>query len=254
MNIIDILVLVVLGFSLFAGMHKGFLASLLSTLGLVGSWFAAQRVFHILADYALNNRTLMGVLSTYLEPAEFFEGITVAGVSAQTTVAELASRGGDTVNAVAEFIGAKVPFIKDALASNISSEAFADLNIHTVADYFDQTLWQGVFNVLAFVVAFFAIYFVLTLLFNLINHVVRFPVLRKIDWLLGGLLGLVRGVVVCALLLAVLEPVLSMFSVEMMAAMRDGSRTYDLLIGRGGLDFLQVSRWIKDLILSGGRA
>ena len=36
-NIIDILVLLVLVFSLFAGMYKGFLASGLSLLGLVGS-------------------------------------------------------------------------------------------------------------------------------------------------------------------------------------------------------------------------
>lgn len=35
MNIIDILVLLVLAFSLFAGMYKGFLASGLSLLGLV---------------------------------------------------------------------------------------------------------------------------------------------------------------------------------------------------------------------------
>ena len=34
MNIIDILVLLVLAFSLFAGMYKGFLASGLSLLGL----------------------------------------------------------------------------------------------------------------------------------------------------------------------------------------------------------------------------
>ncbi len=42
-NIIDILVLLVLVFSLFAGMYKGFLASGLSLLGMVGSWFGALR-------------------------------------------------------------------------------------------------------------------------------------------------------------------------------------------------------------------
>jgi len=248
-NIIDILVLVVLGFSLFAGMHKGFIASFLSTLGLIGSWFGAQRLFPILAEQVLGNSTLMGVLSTYLEPASFFDGINVSGVTAQTTVQELLSKGTDAVNGVASFIGQKVPFIKDALAKNISSEAFAELNIHTLADYFDQTLWQGVFNVIAFVVAFFVLYFVATLLVNLINHVARFPMIRKVDWLVGGLFGLVRGVVISALLLAVLEPVLSAFSMELMTSLRDGSKAYGMLVGQGGLDFLTVKSWINDRLI-----
>ncbi|NLF28051.1 MAG: CvpA family protein [Clostridiales bacterium] len=249
MNIIDILVLVVLGFSLFAGMHKGFLASFLSTLGLIGSWFGAQKLFHILADAVLGNSTLMGVLSTYLEPAGFFDGLNVSGVTAQTTVQELVAKGADAVNGVASFIGQKVPFIEKALAANINKEAFAELNIHTLADYFDQTLWRGVFNVIAFVVTFFVLYFVATLLVNLINHVARLPMLRKVDWLVGGLFGLVRGVVISALLLAVLEPVLSAFSMELMTSLRDGSKAYGMLVGQGGLDFLTVKSWINDRLI-----
>ena len=82
MNIIDILVLLVLAFSLFAGMYKGFLASGLSLLGLVGSWFGALRLYPAVARLALENQTLMGVLSNYLEPATFFEDMAISGVSA----------------------------------------------------------------------------------------------------------------------------------------------------------------------------
>ena len=49
MNIIDILVLLVLAFSLFAGMYKGLIASGLSLLGLVGSWFGALRLYPAVA-------------------------------------------------------------------------------------------------------------------------------------------------------------------------------------------------------------
>ena len=157
MNIIDILVLLVLAFSLFAGMYKGFLASGLSLLGLVGSWFGALRLYPAVARLALENQTLMGVLSNYLEPATFFEDMAISGVSAQTSVSELVARGGEAVNAVADYIGSRVPFLRDAFASNISSEAFSALNIHTLAEYFDQTLWQSVFGVLAFIVCFIAL-------------------------------------------------------------------------------------------------
>ena len=179
MNIIDILVLLVLAFSLFAGMYKGFLASGLSLLGLVGSWFGALRLYPAVARLALENQTLMGVLSNYLEPATFFEDMAISGVSAQTSVSELVARGGEAVNAVADYIGSRVPFLRDAFASNISSEAFSALNIHTLAEYFDQTLWQSVFGVLAFIVCFIALYFLATLLVNLLNHVLRFPAGRR---------------------------------------------------------------------------
>lgn len=109
-NIIDILVLLVLVFSLFAGMYKGFLASGLSLLGLVGSWFGALQLYPFVARLALENQSLMGVLSTYLEPETFFEGMQVAGVSAQTTISDLLARGSDAVNAVADHIGNQIPF------------------------------------------------------------------------------------------------------------------------------------------------
>ena len=44
MNIIDILVLLVLAFSLFAGMYKGFIASGLATAGLAGAWFGFSAI------------------------------------------------------------------------------------------------------------------------------------------------------------------------------------------------------------------
>ena len=247
MNIIDILVLLILAFSLFAGMYKGFISSGLSLLGLIGSWFGALKVYSSLARLALSQQSLMGVLSTYLEPETFFEGMNIAGVSASTSVSGLAS---DTINAVADFIGEKVPFLRDVFASNVSSEAFSALNIHTLAEYFDQTLWQAVFSVLAFVLCFLALYFLATLLVNLFNHVLRFPVLRRIDWLLGGLFGLGRGLVIAALILSVVEPVLISFDVELMNSLKQGSVTYGMLMGQNAMDFLGVRGTINDIVAS----
>ena len=193
------------------------------------------------------------MLSNYLEPATFFEDMAISGVSAQTSVSELVARGGEAVNAVADYIGSRVPFLRDAFASNISSEAFSALNIHTLAEYFDQTLWQSVFGVLAFIVCFIALYFLATLLVNLLNHVLRFPVLRRIDWLLGGVLGLGRGLVVAALILSVVEPVLTAFSVDLMNSLKQSSATYGLLMGQNALDFLGVRGTINDIVQSASR-
>ena len=154
---------------------------------------------------------------------------------------------------MADYIGGKIPFLRDAFASNLSSEAFSALNIHSIADYFDQTLWQAVFSVLAFVLCFLALYFLATLLVNLFNHVLRFPVLRRIDWLLGGLFGLGRGLVIAALILSVVEPVLISFDVELMNSLKQGSVTYGMLMGQNAMDFLGVRGTINDIVASASR-
>lgn len=247
MNIIDILVLLILGYSLFAGMHKGFLASLLSLGGLVGSWFGAQKLFLPVAEKILSNSGLIGTLSQYLEPASFFEGITVSGVTASTTVADLVSRGQDAVQQVADFIGTKIPFVRDAFASNISSEAFTKLNLTTLSEYLDQTVWQSAFYVISFIACFFVLYFVANLVVNLLNHVIRFPVLRKVDWLMGGIFGLCRGLIVAALVLAVLPSVVSLISPEFLQTMQSGSAIWSFFEGSSALGF--VKDWVNQLIM-----
>ena len=106
---------------------------------------------------------------------------------------------------------------------------------------------------MAFIVCFIALYFLATLLVNLLNHVLRFPVLRRIDWLLGGVLGLGRGLVVAALILSVVEPVLTAFSVDLMNSLKQSSATYGLLMGQNALDFLGVRGTINDIVQSASR-
>ena len=63
MNIVDYLILAILGFGLLSGMHKGSITSGLNTLGFVASWFGAQRLYARIANFALSNTTLMAVLN-----------------------------------------------------------------------------------------------------------------------------------------------------------------------------------------------
>lgn len=238
MNIIDILILLVLGFSLCAGMYKGFLSSLLATGGLVGSWFGAKAVYARLADLALSNNSLMGAITAYLEPESFFPDGGTALVS---------SLGGNAeqIKALGEAVGKKIPFIREAFENNLMTQAFQELNIGTVAEYFSQTLWQGVFNVLAFIVAFAAIYIAATLLVNLLDHVFRFRLLKGVDWLVGGIFGLARGVAFAVLILVVALPLVGVVAPEFAQTLMDGSKLYTMV---SGFDFLGISQTLGKLI------
>ena len=241
MNIVDILILAVLVYGLLSGMHKGFIASGLSVAGFIGSWFGAQMVYERIANLALSNTTLMAVLSQYLEPTSFFASKAQAAMS----VTEVVSGGEAAIQQAVATVGEKISVFAEAFEANIRNQAFAKLNITTLADYLDQTIWQSVFNVLAFLLAFVLIYAVVSLLVNLLDHVIRFPVFRMFDWLLGGICGVARSLVVAVLLLAIVPPVVSLFAPEMMAELLSTSTLHSFV---SQMDFLNVAGLLTKLI------
>ena len=245
MNIIDIIFILVLGYSLLAGMHKGFVASGLSLLGFVAAWFGAYFSYGTLMNVALSNSTIMGFCSNLLEASSFFEG-----VDANKLVSDMA--GSDAFAEIAAYIGDKIPLISNAFANNVNTQAFAgqvfgNTQLLTLAEYLDQTVWVAVFGVLAFIIMFALIYVVVTLVVNLLNHVITFPILRKVDWLVGGIFGLFRGAVVCMLMYIVVNYLMTMFIAEdsaIFALISDSS----LLGFVDSLSFLNVEKVLTNII------
>ena len=241
MNIIDIIILVVLAFSVLAGMYKGFIASGLATAGLAGAWFGAQALYERVANYALSNKTLMAVLNQYLEPETFF----ASSAQASANVADVVAGGETAIAEAVNAVSGKFSMIADAFEKNVRGQVFSNLGITSLTDYLDQTIWMAVFQVLAFVLTFLVLYWAATLLVNLLNHVFRFHVLRGFDWLLGGVCGLVKGLVVAVLLLCIVPSVASLIAPELTQTLIAESTLYSFV---SQLDFLNVSSMITQLI------
>ena len=242
MNIVDFIILAIMAYGLLAGMYKGSITSGLSMVGFVGSWFGAQQVYQRIADFALSNTTLMAVLNQYLEPESFFTSHT----QAVTAVSDVVAGGEQAIAAAVESVSKNFSFISDAFGANLRTQAFQNLNITTLADYFDQTLWVAVFNVTAFVAAFVVIYFVINLLVNLLDRVISFPVLRGFDWLIGGVFGLLRASVVVVLLLTVLPALTSILNPELAGQLTSGSMLYTFA---SQFDLLSVGKWVQSLVM-----
>ncbi len=238
LNVMDILILAILALSVIAGLYRGFLASGLHTAGFVGAWFIAKATYMKLATEVLANRALMGVLSNYLEAENFFSSTAVANMS----VSDAVSSG--QLATIADEVGSRMPFLKDAFVSNVQSGAFSALNISSLKDYLDQTVWTGAFNVISFLLIFALSYAVIALVVNLFNHVFNFPALRGFDRLLGGAFGLLRGSVVVMLVITLLPMVLNMVMPDLMKQFEAESQ---LLPVFSGLDILNVQGWIATL-------
>ena len=241
MNLLDIVILAILAFYLISGMYRGSITSFLGTIGFVAAWYGAGRWYPAVANMALSNQTLMAVLNQYLEPESFF----ATHAQAVTTVAEVIS-GGETAiqNAIASVSG-NLSVISKAFEANVRSQMFQNLGISTLADYLDQTIWQAVFNVGAFILCFIALYVLACLVVNLLDHVISFPLVRGFDWLLGGIFGLARGLVMVVLVLCLLPALVQIVSPEFAESLRTGSALYSYVTQ---MDFLNVGNLVTSLI------
>lgn len=248
MNILDILILAILAFSLFAGMYKGFLSSLLATAGLVGAWFGAQSVYQRVADIALSNRSLMAALTNYLEPETFFaSGANTAVSSLGGNSAQIRQVADDLMNHISEseFVQKVLEPLRSAFENNMIAQSFQGINLNTVSEYFGQTLWEGIFHVLAFVLSFVVIYCLILLVVNLLDHVFNFPVLKAADWLVGGLFGLLRGAACVIILLAIGLPLLGLVAPDFAVTLTADSKLYALV---DQIDFMHIGTAISNLI------
>lgn len=241
MNLLDIVILAILAFYLISGMYRGSITSFLGTAGFIAAWFGAIKFYPQVAHMALSNQTLMAVLNQYLEPESFFTSHQIA----TTSVAEVISGGETAIQSAIAAVSKQLSVISRAFEANVRSQVFQNLGITTLADYLDQTIWQAIFNVAAFLLCFIALYVLTMLIVNLLDHVISFPLIRGFDWLVGGLLGLVRGVVVCILVLYLLPAVAQIVSPEFAQNITSTSVLMNFV---KSFDFVNVGQTITRLI------
>ena len=241
MNLLDIVILAILAFYLISGMYRGSITSFLGTAGFIAAWFGAIRFYPQVAHMALSNQTLMAVLNQYLEPESFFTSHQIA----TTSVAEVISGGETAIQTAIASVSKQLSVISRAFEANVRSQVFQNLGISTLADYLDQTIWQAIFNVAAFLLCFIALYVLTMLIVNLLDHVISFPLIRGFDWLVGGLLGLVRGVVICILVLYLLPAVAQIVSPEFAQNLTSTSVLMNFV---KSFDFVNVGQTITRLI------
>lgn len=185
MNIIDIVILVILGVSMIYGVYRGFVHTLLSVACCLLSVLIAFAFGPRLSAIVSNSKGVSSTLATYTDA--------VARVGDYDLAAANVSQLSDSlVNQVLESVSLPQS-IQNILRSNLSNQAFAGTGLSTVNDYVSNTVVAVAINILCFLACFALSYVVLSLLLSLIQHVFRLPLLRQLDWLAGGAFGLMRG-------------------------------------------------------------
>ena len=113
MNVIDILILAVLGVSLIFGLYRGFISGVLSVAALIGAAAAAFAISPSLATWLQGNETLVNTLMYYTDAGSRIKDLdlsllTVAQAS-QSAVAQIISGAQLPQQFQAAFINARRP-------------------------------------------------------------------------------------------------------------------------------------------------
>ena len=203
MNIVDIIILAILGLSLVSGMYKGFITSTLALVGFCGAWVGSLASYQYLVQAVNANESLMKFFTSLVGSLDIFKTTSLANMQVAAATAENIDQAVSEIN---------IPLINNLFRSNVVGQVFANKGLSTMNDYLTQTLMTTALNIICFVVMFVVIYAAVLLIVNLLNNVFRFPALRHLDWLLGGVFGLVRGLVIVMLIFAVVPTIASALS------------------------------------------
>ncbi len=206
MNIVDIVVLAILGVSVAYGLYKGFVHSLLSlACGLI-ALFLAFTFSPKLAAFLSGSAGVSSTLATYTDAVA-----RVGDYSLASSPVDFLSD--ETINQI--LANVELPeAIGTVLENNLKGRTFQASGLSTVNDYVSNTIVSIAVNVLCFMVCYCVAYLVLSLFLNLICHVFRLPLLKQLDWLAGGALGLLRGAVLVYILFLALPLINTVISIE----------------------------------------
>ena len=217
MNIIDILILTIIGVSVIFGMHRGFISGVLSMAALIGAAVLALMTSGELAAWLKSNETLVETLMYYTDAGSRISSLDLSLMSVsqvgESTLAQILA----SAKLPAAFESAFVSAVAAASAS-MSASAM------TMAELLSQTIVNVSISILSFLICFFLSYVVATFVIHLIQYVFELPVLRHLDALIGGMFGLVRGVLLVFILFALIPIVLAVAPVELIEELIAASR------------------------------
>ena len=194
MNIVDIVILAILGISVLVGLYRGFISSVASMGGCLLSLAASFWLSPKLAAAIQNNPDMLRTLLSYTDAATRIgdQALASSSVSSLTsgTIADILNRV------------SLPPPLNTLLQSNLENQAFglsAD-----VGSYVSQTVVGAILQVLCYVVCFVVLLVAFHFLINFLKVVFKFPVLKQLNALAGGLMGVLRGALLCFVAFALL--------------------------------------------------
>jgi len=204
MNVVDIVILAILGLSILVGLYRGFISSVASMGGCLLSLGLSFWLSPKLAEVIRNNPDILKTLLSYTDAATKLGDRTLASQS----VTSLTETG---ISEILNKVSLPAP-LNTLLQSNLQNRVYGAAA--DVGTYVSQTIISAILNVICFIVCFLVLMLVLHFVINFLKVVFKFPVLKQLNSLAGGAFGLLRGVLLCFVAFALLPLIQTLLPVK----------------------------------------
>lgn len=206
MNVVDIVILSILGLSVLIGFYRGFISSVASVGGSVLSLIASFWVSPKLVEAIRGNPEWIRTLMSYADASSRIGDLNLSMTS-------VSSLNEGTISEVLNRVNLPGP-LSTLLRTNLEQQVFAPSGLTQVGDYVSQTIVGAILNVICYVICFLALMVIFHFVLNFLKVVFRFPVLKQMNSVAGGVFGLLRGVLLCFVAFALLPLVQTMVPME----------------------------------------
>ena len=114
--------------------------------------------------------------------------------------------------------------MNERIRTNVAEAAFADENIRTLGDYFNQTMVHVTINIIVFLLLFIALRAVLAFALGWWNYAKPLPVLRKLEIPAAVGVGFIRGVLAVFLFFMVCPIILTVLPFDVVTELVENSK------------------------------
>jgi uncharacterized membrane protein required for colicin V production len=194
LNIVDIIVLIFIGLSIFTGIKKGFVMSLFDLLGIIVSFFIAKEYYHLINNFLINNTKLDQKINEFISEK----------------LAVIIEDLGEAVSLENIFNGfEQLPFDLKMMFNDLINNSGGDIvgNATVLSD----KITALIMTFISFTIAILFAFLILFIIANAVNAIVKAPVLNLANKVLGGGIGIVKSVLILYLVFALATPFI-MFS------------------------------------------
>jgi uncharacterized membrane protein required for colicin V production len=192
MNLVDIAIIIFVGFQMFQGFRRGFIKTLFDTIGIIAAFFLSKMFYFYAENFLLNNTKLY--VKTYDFIATHSEGFKEI----------LKGNSNDIVTSFREAL--HLPIELQTILSNIfnySTSASVD-----AYKLFIDSITMMLIRSLSFIITFLIFYVILIVLSNVINTLFKLPGLNIANRMFGALGGAVKSLIVLYIIFALCSPVI----------------------------------------------
>lgn len=207
MNIIDLVLIGIILLYVLNGVYRGFLPSIANLAGFFISWISSLIFFRPLSARLMKSE-IFSSLRFYIEGSESVGDIELAK---RTLSSFSESELSETVNSISATL--PTPY-QTAVVKNVTSHAFEADGLTTLGQYFDESIYRVIINIVAFIMLFVIIRVVITLLINSFTYAADLPELKHFDRTLGGAVSLSRAFLSMYVIFAIVPILLMLMPVQ----------------------------------------